>query len=158
VARSSGDGRQGDDFRLRANGNFLSRFRLIWVVQSRREKFSHLCRRAKHLYDLAPFLPARGAFRDRHERWAGMRWTSVMSLDGRRGLRTAKSCGPDTPTLVSNWRQFPLMTGARKPGPRGEREGNRKTIVQGMPADLGVPVVTTLVCFLSLRTRLWVRP
>ena len=71
--------------------------------------------------------------------------------------RTAKSCGPDIPTLISNWRQFPLMTGARKPGPRGDHEGNRKTIAQGMPADFGVPVVTTLVCFLYLRTRLWVQ-
>jgi hypothetical protein len=47
--------------------------------------------------------------------------------------RTAKSCGPDAPTLASSERQHPLMTGAIKPGPRGEREGNRKTIVQGMP-------------------------
>jgi len=27
------------------------------------------------------------------------------------------------------------MTGARKPGPREEHEGNRKTIAQGMPVD-----------------------
>ena len=31
---------------------------------------------------------------------------------------------------------------ARKPGHRGEREGNRKTIVRGMPGDSGVTVVT----------------
>jgi hypothetical protein len=35
------------------------------------------------------------------------------------------------------WRQigeiFSLMTGARKPDPRGEHEGSRNTIVQGMP-------------------------
>jgi hypothetical protein len=30
---------------------------------------------------------------------------------------------------------------------RGEHEGNRNTIVQGMPGCLGEPVVTTLVCF-----------
>jgi hypothetical protein len=38
------------------------------------------------------------------------------------------------------WRQVsrsdPLMTVANKPGHRGEREGNRKTIARGMP---GVP-------------------
>ena len=39
------------------------------------------------------------------------------------------------------------MTGTREPGPREEREGNRKTIVQGMPGCFGVPVVTNLVCF-----------
>ena len=40
------------------------------------------------------------------------------------------------------------MTGARKPGPREEHEGNRKTIVQGMPSCFGVPVVTK-ACVLS---------
>jgi len=39
------------------------------------------------------------------------------------------------------------MTEAKKPGLRGEREGNRKTIAQGVPDRFGVPVVTTLVCF-----------
>jgi hypothetical protein len=48
-------------------------------------------------------------------------------------MRTAKSCGPDTPTLVSSWRDDLADDGARKPGPRGEYEGNRKTIAQGRP-------------------------
>ena len=40
--------------------------------------------------------------------------------------RTAKSCGPDAPTLVSSWwKTIPLMTVANKPGHRGEYEGNR---------------------------------
>ena len=39
--------------------------------------------------------------------------------------RTAKSCGPDAPTLASSWRDDPSTTVARKPGHRGEREGNR---------------------------------
>ncbi len=56
----------------------------------------------------------------------------------RRLKRTAKSCGPDTPTLVSSWRLGALMTVARKPGHRGEHEGNRKTIAWGMPGDSGV--------------------
>jgi hypothetical protein len=47
--------------------------------------------------------------------------------------------------------------GDNKAGLRGEHEGNRKTIAQGMPDDGGGPVVTTLVCFSHLRTRLWVR-
>jgi hypothetical protein len=34
------------------------------------------------------------------------------------------------------------VTVARKPDHRGDREGNRKTIVQGMPSCFGVPVVT----------------
>jgi hypothetical protein len=49
------------------------------------------------------------------------------------------------------------VTEAKKPGLRGEHEGNRKTIAQGMPVDFGEPVVTTLVCFFHLHARLWVR-
>ena len=47
-------------------------------------------------------------------------------------------------------------TEAIKPGLRGEHEGSRNTIVQGMPVDFGGPVVTSLVCFLHLHARLWV--
>src|ERR1035437_5474351 len=39
--------------------------------------------------------------------------------------RTAKSWGPDAPTLASSWRDFPQTTVARKPGHRGEREVSR---------------------------------
>ena len=39
--------------------------------------------------------------------------------------RTAKSCGPDAPTLASSWRSNPSMTVANKPGHRGEHEGTR---------------------------------
>jgi hypothetical protein len=35
-------------------------------------------------------------------------------------LRTAKSCGPDTPTLVSSLRSNPQATVAKEPGRRGE--------------------------------------
>jgi hypothetical protein len=37
-------------------------------------------------------------------------------------LRTAKSCGPDAPTLASSWRSNLQATVANKPGHRGERE------------------------------------
>jgi hypothetical protein len=47
--------------------------------------------------------------------------------------RTAKSCGPDAPTLVSSWRSNPSMTVANKPGHRGSTKGTVKTIVRGMP-------------------------
>ena len=56
--------------------------------------------------------------------------------DERATQRTVKSCGPDTPTLVSTRRQrsrvAPGMV-ARKPGHQGEREISRKTIAQGRP-------------------------
>jgi len=52
--------------------------------------------------------------------------------------------------------RIPPVMVTRKPDHQGEREGNRKTIAQGMPALSGEPVVTTLVCFLFSHARLWV--
>ena len=63
--------------------------------------------------------------------------------------RTAKSCGPDAPTLASSLAgSIPQATVANKPGHRGEHEVSRKTIARGMPGCSGVLVVTTLVCFI----------
>ena len=53
-----------------------------------------------------------------------------------RETRTAKSCGPDAPTLafkLAMMLRITLMTVARKPGHRGEHEISRKTIAQGRP-------------------------
>jgi hypothetical protein len=84
-----------------------------------------------------------------------------MDADGgaRRALpsRTAKSCGSGAPTLASSSWMNSRTTGARKPGPREEHEGNRNTIAQGMPECFGQPVVTMLVCFHLSHTRLRVR-
>jgi len=61
-------------------------------------------------------------------------------------MRTAKSCGPDAPTLASSWRvnrqrrwQPSMVTGE-------STKETVKTIARGMPGDSGVTVVTTLVC------------
>src|ERR1700736_2145532 len=56
--------------------------------------------------------------------------------------RTAKSCGPDAPTLACRWRSNTRMTVAGKPGHRGEHEISRKTMARGMPGVSGVTVVT----------------
>jgi hypothetical protein len=78
-----------------------------------------------------------------------MRWPPIASPDERCGLWTAKSCGPDIPTLISSLRDDELASdGDNKPGLRGEHEGNRNTIAQGMPALSGEPVVTNLRAFL----------
>ena len=62
--------------------------------------------------------------------------------------RTAKSCGPDAPTLASSVRKvFPQATVANKPGHRGERDISRKTIARGMPGVSGVTVVTNACAF-----------
>jgi hypothetical protein len=43
-------------------------------------------------------------------------------------LRTAKSCGPDAPTLASSRRSDPPVRVARKPGHPGERVISRKPL------------------------------
>ena len=56
--------------------------------------------------------------------------------DERRMQRTAKSCGPDAPTLafkLAMMLRITLMTVTKKPGHRGEHEISRKTIAQGRP-------------------------
>jgi hypothetical protein len=84
--------------------------------------------------------------------------------DEQRRMRTAKSCGPDAPTLASSWRGvIRVATVANKPGHRGEHEGNRKTIAQGKPDDPVEPVVLP-PCFFctgptgATGTRLSLRP
>ena len=63
---------------------------------------------------------------------------AVGAADESAGPRTAKSCGPDAPTLASSLRQHPQATVANKPGHRGERVISRKTIARGMPDVSGV--------------------
>jgi hypothetical protein len=67
----------------------------------------------------------RGAARDRHERGAGC-GGRFGAFDEWRIRRTAKSCGPDAPTLASSLVEaIREATVANKPGHRGEYEGNR---------------------------------
>ena len=86
-------------------------------------KIFRFTRRANHLYKFAPSHPTRGAYHDRQETRGGMRWTRQrLAYDGSQGgffesvsdhkargretlLRTAKSCGPDAPTLASRLRK-----------------------------------------------------
>ena len=63
-------------------------------------------------------------------------------------LRTAKSCGPDAPTLASSFVEAtPRGDGGKKARLTGESTKEAvKTIARGMPGETGVTVVTTLVC------------
>ena len=65
--------------------------------------------------------------------------------------RTAKSCGPDAPTLASSLREEAQATVSNKPGHRGDREVSRKTIARGMPGwircDRGD--YARVLCFIS---------
>jgi hypothetical protein len=59
--------------------------------------------------------PTRGALRDRHDVGRGMRWTRAMSATIDVDPRTAKSCGPDAPTLASSFAEvFSRGDGGKK--------------------------------------------
>jgi hypothetical protein len=51
--------------------------------------------------------------------------------------RMAKTCGPDTPTLVSSLRSDPHNDGGKKADHRGEHGISRKPSRAGMPGDSG---------------------
>ena len=71
------------------------------------------------------------------------------AFDEWRVMRTAKSCGPDTPTLVSSLRKatFADDGGKQARSPGRARSKPLKPLRAGMPGDSGATVVTTLVCY-----------
>jgi hypothetical protein len=103
-----------------------------------------------------PPRPKRGVSADRHDTWGagcggrdGVAYDWFVRTNGTEA--DAKACGPGLPTLrPSRAVTSRATTGARKPGPRGERAINVKTIAQGMPDDLAEPVVTA-ACLLFCR-------
>src|SRR6202030_2820603 len=88
----------------------------------------------------------------------GMRWTLLVRKTSAPRKRTAKSCGPDIPTLISSGRQclrIAACDGGNKARLTEEiTKETVKTIARGMPGDTGVTVVTMLVCFFISHTRL----
>jgi hypothetical protein len=67
-------------------------------------------------------------------------------------LRTAKSCGPDTPTLVSSrWKQFRWRRWQESPAHRGERDISRKPLRGECRVIFGVTVVTNSRVFFYTR-------
>jgi hypothetical protein len=87
---------------VRQQAKFASGFNLIWVVQSRRQKYFAFLLPLIGGYS-RPSRLDRGALRVVTDVERGMRWTRGAA---RRTVltRTAKSCRPDTPTLVSSLR------------------------------------------------------
>src|SRR3954452_7832034 len=84
-----------------------------------------------------------------------MRWTRRGSQRRPVLLRTAKSCGPDAPTLASSLaRRIAGRGWQESPVTRESMKETVKTIAQGVPGETGEPVVTTLVCFSLSHARL----
>ena len=80
-------------------------------------------------------VPARGALRDRHGRWARDAMDASRSPDERPMMRTAKACGPGA--LVAGAKPVgddPASDGDTKAGLAGARTIYAvNTIAQGMP-------------------------
>jgi hypothetical protein len=101
----------GSENGLRGKIHFANRFKRIPPVQSCRGKYLAFAFSEMTISCRRP-ASCRGAYRDRHGRGvrdavdATCRSTILVRTNGM--ARTAKSRGPDTPTLVSSWRRcFP---------------------------------------------------
>ena len=115
-----------------------ARFGVIWAVESHRQKYC--CFRLPQITPISDTVSShsRGVSRSSWTRY-GMRWTRQrFARDGVAGrverlvsdhrvcgremlLRTAKSCGPDAPTLASSSRSCDGPTGLRQNHIRGRR-------------------------------------
>jgi hypothetical protein len=132
--------------RLRQNRKFLRLFKLILAVQFVREKYSTL-REPKSVASLYLSRPARGAYRDRHGRWA---WDAMdAAVSGAVDARTndaatygevAWSWRPDAGAKSRRAHVLRADGGKRARSPRRARI-SRKTVAQGRPDDPPVPVV-----------------
>ena len=105
-----------------------------------------------HFYTHRHPGPHKGAFRDRHERKVGMRWTRVARLT------SVPTCGRRSRVVLTprRWRQVGErdFTGdgdnkARSPG-RARRKP-LKPLRAGMPGDPGATVVTNARAFYTTR-------
>src|SRR5262249_19736583 len=112
----------------REKSKFVKQFNVDPNVQSSREKYSDL-RISENVIGSPPSrLRMRGASRSSRTLEAGCDGRDGVGRFSARRLtssRTAKSCGPGLPTLRPSSQNALASslraTGARKPGPRGER-------------------------------------
>ena len=103
-------------------------------VKPRREKYFSLSE-IESVLMVAPFRADRGAYRDRHEAWCGMRWTCWLASDDGLPRRTSEivwSRPPDA-EVKRIARCFVGATVANKPGTPRRARISRKTIAQGVP-------------------------
>jgi hypothetical protein len=138
---------------LRAQSDLLNRINLIWVVQSPSQKYSRSLLTQITCISLAIPAHTQGAFRDRHERRAGMRWTRVALLT------RALSCGRRSRVVLTprRWRQVSQKYlrddgGKKARSPGRARNKLLKPSRAGMPGDPGATVVTN-ACVLLPYTR-----
>ena len=128
----------------------------VKTCQALRAKIFRFSEHPNQIYTFRCPVPPTGAARDRHGRGTG--------CGGRGSVADVRHQGGRPRRVVLTPRRWcqvrvkqSLMTVAKKPGHRGEHGAAVKTIVQGRSGVSGEPVVTMLVCFFILHTRLRVR-
>ncbi len=120
-----------------------------WAVQSHVRKYS--ASYSPQIKSISLPIPSHLEGRcARHGRWGGMRWTRAVLLTRAWRPRTAKSCGPDAPTLASssdNACALCLRWWQTSPVTKESAKETVKTIAQGRPDDSGEPVVSNSCAF-----------
>ena len=138
---------------LRAQRDLLNRIKLMLPVQSPSQKYFRS--RLTQITHISFAIPAhtQGAFRDRHERRAGDAMDAGGAADESAISRTAKSCGPDAPTLASSLAEAtPRGDGGNKARSPGRARSKPLTPSRaGMPGDPGATVVTNARAYYSTR-------
>jgi hypothetical protein len=121
---------------LRAQRNLLKRFNLMLPVQSPWQKYSGSLLTQITSTSLAIPAHTQGAFRDRHGRRAGMRWTRAALLT------RALICGRRSRVVLTprRWRQagesnFTSDGGKKARSPRRARRKPLTPLRAGMPGD-----------------------
>ena len=125
-------------------------------VSSPAAKNVRLALSAKSLALLRASCPARGALRDRHERWVQDAMGAATSDDEWCCLHTAKSCGPDASTPASSSRRrVPRLSDDSDKKARSLGRARRKPLkpLRRECRSFGVPVVTNS-CALFMHARL----
>src|SRR6202161_3416085 len=154
VVESMFSGSEGDSPpRNHDREKFSFGFNLIWVVQSLAQKYSGSL--LTQITCISSAIPAhtQGAFRDRHERRVGMRWTRVALLTRAlfRGRRSRVVLTPRRWRQVGE-RNFTGDGGNKARSPGRARNKLLKPSRAGMPGDPGATVVTN-ACVLLPYTR-----
>ncbi len=152
LARKAPRRRPGRAAGMRQKEKFSCGINVIWVVQSPSAKIFRFRRRANQIYDLRhPAIEGRFAIVTDVGAGCGGR---EQRQRRRRSLRTAKSCGPDAPTLASMRNSSARRRWQKSPVTGESTKETVKTIrVRECRVISGGPVVTTLVCFVLFRTR-----
>src|SRR5438105_11544432 len=107
-------------YRMRVNSFFVRRFNVIWVVQSPCQKYFD-CAVGQITSRTSAVSPKRGALAIVTN--VGRDAVDALASQDERGLRrTAKSCGPDAPTLASSCAQSSVAMVAKEPTKESAKE------------------------------------